>query len=117
MRVLVVDDEPMIAAAMADAIEDAGCDSVSLAGSVQKALQLIERDRYDVAILDANLRGSSAAPVAKALAERATPYLVLSGYSRQHLAESFPGAPILTKPYALERLVEMVRKLGRGGDR
>ena len=67
LRVLVGEDEPLIAMEIEEVLSDAGFESVQLAATVEQALLLVEADGCDAAVLDANLGGMSAEPVAAAL--------------------------------------------------
>jgi CheY-like chemotaxis protein len=116
LRVLIIDDEPLIAMDIASAVEDAGGDVVGVAGSVQKALGMIGRLTCDVAVLDANLNGESAEPVAKALRESGAPFVVISGYSGDQLPPALGGGPFMMKPYSSQDLVSALQRLaGRPG--
>jgi DNA-binding response OmpR family regulator len=112
LRILIVEDEWMIATDVARTLTDAGLDVIGQAGSVRKALDILAKTECDCAVLDANLGGISVEPVAKVLRARDIPVLVLSGYDesskrRGALAE----APFLSKPYNARRLVAMVKEM------
>jgi len=73
-RVLVVEDEYMIADDLARALEDRGADVIGPAGTIEDALELLDADRQiDGAVLDINLRGERALPLADALAPVGSP--------------------------------------------
>ena len=91
MRILIIEDAPLIAASIQSVLEQAGFSVVGIATKLEKALMLIEDDGYDAAIVDANLAGVSAAPAAAALAARLRPFIVLSGYSRDQMDGDFSG--------------------------
>jgi DNA-binding response OmpR family regulator len=111
MRILIVEDEYLIAADTALVLEQAGCDVVGIAGSVRKALDIIEDGGCDAIVLDANLHGESAEPVALAARERNLPFLVLSGYARSQRSGLLGEAPFLTKPFQEADLVAAIRAL------
>jgi DNA-binding response OmpR family regulator len=115
LRILIVDDEPLIAMDIASVVEKAGCEVVGMAGTVRRALGLIDRGACDVAVLDANLNGESAEPIAAALRQRGAPFLVISGYAGRQLSGAFVGAPFMVKPYSPERLVELLCRLAAAG--
>jgi DNA-binding response OmpR family regulator len=98
MRVLVVEDEAIVALAIADQLTEAGFRVVGPAPSVAKALKLIKEVGCDVAVLDVNLRDETAEPVARELRLRHTPFLFLSAVSRDHLPSGFNGEVLLAKP-------------------
>ena len=105
-RILIVEDEPLIALELEEFVIDAGFKIAAIAGKLEKALALIESGACDAAIVDANLAGVSASPVASALTARGLPFIVLSGYSSEQLQGAFSGAIFIQKPYRPARLVE-----------
>jgi DNA-binding response OmpR family regulator len=110
-RVLVVEDEPLIAFDVADHLREAGFEIVGPAGSVAAALKLLETQGCDLAVLDVNLGRETAAPIAEALSARSLPFLALSGYSSDQFPEGFKHAPMLTKPVDPKRLLAELRRL------
>ena len=110
-RILIVDDEPMIAFDLQELIIDAGFASAGVAGRLEAALAVIESGACDAAILDANLAGVSASPAAAALVARGLPFIVLSGYSAWQHQDAFPGAVFLQKPCGPARLIEVLRSI------
>ena len=111
VRVLIVEDEPIIALGLEDVLIDAGFQIAGVAGELKKALSLVESAICDVAIVDANLAGVSASPVAIALAARGLPFIVLSGYSPEQMQGVFPGALFIQKPCRSELLLETLNTL------
>ena len=105
-RILIVEDAPLIALNLEQLLVDAGFKIAAVAGKLEKALALIESGACDAAIVDANLDGVSAGPIAAALSARGLPFIVLSGYSSEQLQGAFPGALFLQKPCRPARLVE-----------
>ncbi len=111
VRVLIVEDEPLIALGLEDVLIDAGFQIAGVAGKLDKALTLIETGACDVAIVDANLAGVSASPVAIALAARDLPFIVISGYSSEQMQGVFPDALFIQKPCRPELLIETLNTL------
>lgn len=109
LRVLVVEDEFLVAALLCDMIEDAGGTPVGPARSVPEALALVEGSGFDVAVLDWNLDGDSGEKVAAVLAERGTPFVISTGYGA--VSGQFGDRPILDKPYPATALVEHLLRL------
>ena len=106
LRILVVEDEPMIALGIQEVLSDAGFAIAGVAATLTKALALIELGACDAAILDANLAGVSSSPAGTALAARGLPFVILSGYSAKQQVGAFPGSTLfLQKPCAPDRLV------------
>ena len=110
-RILIVEDEPIIALGLEDVLVDAGFQIAGVAGKLEKALALIESGACDVAIVDANLAGVSASPVAIALAARGIPFIVMSGYSPEQLQAVFPDALVMQKPCRPELLIDTLNTL------
>jgi DNA-binding response OmpR family regulator len=111
VRVLIVEDDWMIADDLAALLARVGWVTV-MAGSVPQAIERIDRQPCDVAILDANLNGLSAETVAQALRRRGIPFLVVSGYASDQRSATLAEAPFVPKPYNEAELIARVRALG-----
>ena len=109
-RVLVVEDEAMIAMEIAAILSDAGFTVVGPAASVAQALALIERTGCEAAVLDINLGNETAEPIARVLSASATPFVTTSGYSREQQPAAFRNAPLISKPVRSELLIAEIRK-------
>lgn len=110
-RVLVVEDEMLVAMSIEDALVEAGCEVVGPAATVEKALALVDGGGFDSAVLDMNLDGRSGMPVADALAGNSIPFLVLSGYGAVALSGLHRQAPVLSKPFDSVKLTDALRRL------
>ena len=110
-RVLIIEDEPIIALSLEDLLIDAGFQIAGVAARLEKALSLIESGTCDVAIVDANLAGVSASPAAIALASRGLPFIVMSGYSPEQMQGEFPDALFIQKPCRPEQIIETLTTL------
>ncbi len=111
-RVLIVEDEPMLAFVLEELLMGAGFEIAGVATRLEPALALIESGVCDVAILDVNLAGVNAAPAASALTARGIPFLVMSGYSPDQQQSAFSGAALrLQKPCQPERLIQALRSI------
>jgi DNA-binding response OmpR family regulator len=110
-RVLIVEDEPMLAFALEELLIEAGFAIAGVAARLEKALAIIESGVCDGAILDANLAGVSAGPAGVALTARGLPFIVLSGYSPEQLRSVFPGTLCLQKPCQQERVLQALRDI------
>jgi len=105
-RVLVVEDEPFIALALALAIEDAGGVVVGPAGSVREALALLQSTPVTAAILDANLPDGDISPILEILVDRDTPLIVQSGVGLPAgFPPRIPAIVVRIKPYDAAKLV------------
>ncbi|HEX5314715.1 MAG TPA: response regulator [Gammaproteobacteria bacterium] len=107
MRILVVEDEMLLALALEDLLERKKC-SVHKAPSVAGALAQIADNPLDFAFLDINLGGEQVYPVADELQRRGVPFAFMTGYSSTAIEEAWRGRPLLSKPFdekALEAVV------------
>jgi DNA-binding response OmpR family regulator len=111
MRILIIEDEPMIAFDLRDLLEDAGFDVIGVAGNLATALALIKSKAFDAAILDANLAGVSSSPAAAALAQRGVPFIVLSGYSLKQQDTATINARFIQKPCQPEHLISALKAI------
>lgn len=107
MRVLVVEDEPLIALALEDILADLGCQVVGPAHTLAEAADLGREAPLDGAILDVNLGRDKVFPVADILAERSVPFVFTTGYGDAGLRPCDRGRPVLQKPYSPERLLKI----------
>jgi two-component system, response regulator PdtaR len=110
-RILIIEDEPMLALALEDTLIDSGFEIAGVTGELATALAIIESGVCDAAILDVNLSGVSAGPAASALASRGLPFLILSGYMSEQQPSAFAGAPRLQKPCRPDRLIQTLRSI------
>lgn len=110
-RVLVVEDEMLILFMIEDLLADLGCESVSSAATVEKALALIDQQVFDVVLLDMNLKGSDSHPVAEALSALGTPFIYSTGNTGQDVREGFSDRPVLRKPFKSDELVAILARL------
>jgi DNA-binding response OmpR family regulator len=110
-RVLVVEDEFLIALEITSRVEEAGYVVVGPAGTLEQALALAEGCDLDAALLDINLLGHSSAPVASVLKRRGIPFAFVSGYDRGFLPSEFQDAPFVAKPYLRRALFPVLDRL------
>ena len=103
-RILVVEDEMMIAMMLEDMLSEMGHEVVGVAPNLKIALVLAAQEQFDVAILDINLAGERSFPVARLLRERGLPFLFATGYGTLGLDASFREAVTLKKPFQMEEL-------------
>jgi len=114
-RVLVVEDEVLVSMLVEDELRGAGAEVVGPVLSVDDALRLVEAAAADggisAAVLDINLDGRHVGPVADRLAALGVPFLFATGYGEGCDTGGHGAAPILSKPFAPERLVAAVEAL------
>ena len=98
-RILVVEDEVIVAMLIEDILSDQGATIVGPAARVAKALELLDDGPLDGAVLDVNLAGEMTTPVAEELRRRGIPFAFATGYGAAGLPEGFAGQPLLQKPF------------------
>lgn len=103
-RVLVVEDEFLVALLLEDQLERLGCRPGPTAATLAEAMNAVTADSFDVAVLDVNLNGEKSFPVAAALESRGTPFLFATGFGEAGIDPAFAGAPVLQKPYTEAQL-------------
>lgn len=104
LKVLVVEDEFLVATLIEDMLESAGCVVSGPLPRVADALEAVDHDAYDAAILDVNLAGDRIDPVADALA-RNVPFMFVTGCSTGALPADFAERPRLCKPFKMVDLL------------
>src|SRR3712207_5295705 len=104
-RILVVEDEYMMAEDLRRDLEKVGAEVVGPVPSVADALRLLAtEEELDGAVLDVNLRGEKAYPVADALRECGVPFVLATGYEQWALPEAYKDVPRCDKPIDLRHL-------------
>jgi CheY-like chemotaxis protein len=110
-RILVVEDETIIAMMIQDTLEDWGYIVVGPASRLPKALELVEQGGFDAAVLDVNIAGDLIYPVAKRLDEGKIPIVFLTGYGKSGIHSDYARHPALTKPIDPARLCKTLADL------
>lgn len=99
LTVLIVEDEPLIAMSLEDALLDRGVTCLGPAGSVAVALEMIEAGGFDIALLDVNLRGERVDAVADRLAAIGIPFIFTTGHGADGLPDAHRARPVIGKPF------------------
>jgi DNA-binding response OmpR family regulator len=108
-KLLVVEDDYLIAADFAYHLEERGVEVIGPAGSVVDALQLIEAEPgFDGAVLDINLGREMAYPIADELARRGVPFIFATGYSALVVPTAHADVPRVEKPVDMATLVRLL---------
>lgn len=114
LRVLVVEDVAMLAWQVCDVLVAAGAEVVGPVPDVPQALALLDRRELDAAVLDMNLNGETAEPIADVLAARAVPFLFLTGYAWGDMEGRHASRPALGKPVRPAVLTRVLADLVEG---
>ena len=111
LRVLLVEDQSLIALDAEAMLLDLGVGTVDTFAAVDGALSWLASASPDVAVLDINLGAATAFPIAEELRRRAIPFLFTTGYGDSaRLPSGFSGAVIVAKPYTPEALQAALAK-------
>jgi len=110
-RVLVVEDEVLVAMDIETALTEAGMEIAGRAATLPQARRLIAELNYDAVLLDGNLGGSPVDDLAEALAQRDVPFAFATGYGRDGVPKAFRDRPLLSKPFSPAQLLATVRTL------
>jgi CheY-like chemotaxis protein len=111
VRVLIIEDESMVAMLMEDMLHELGCTVVGMVARFDDALkQATDGPAFDVALLDVNLNGKQTFPIAEALAARGIRFIFATGYGEGILPHSLQGGPMLQKPFEQETLERALRR-------
>lgn len=110
IRILVAEDEPIVAIFLEDLLLEMGF-QVVVTMNLAEAARAASHEALDAAILDINLNGQQSYPVAVLLAGRGIPFAFASGYGPEGREPGFAQVPVLQKPYREAQVGEMVHGL------
>lgn len=110
LKVLVVEDEMLVAMMIEDILEDLGC-AVTMAGSAAAGLEALQAGGFEAAVMDVNLHGETSYGVARAAHDKGIPILFCTGYSNTRLGAPFEDHPLLTKPFGAQDLTRALARL------
>ena len=109
-RILLVEDEGIIAMLVEDMLEDLGHELIRVANRLEDAVAAARNEAIDLAILDLNLGGVLTYPAADALAERGIAFIFAAGYGIDELKDAYSGRPTLQKPFDTEALGRAIQR-------
>jgi CheY-like chemotaxis protein len=110
-RVLVVEDESLVAMLLETILEDMGCTPVGPAGTIDDGLALVaDPAPLDAALLDVNVAGRQVFPVAEALRDRGVPFVFSTGYGESGLPDEWRGHATVQKPFTEAAIREALMK-------
>ena len=102
--ILVVEDEPLIAMMLEDFLETLGHRIHATCDTVSAAIGEADKGGFDIAILDVNLNGETAWPVARKLREKQIPFVIATGGHVDPPPAEFANVPVIEKPYTVDRV-------------
>ncbi len=111
LRVLLVEDENMVALLLEDFLAELGHTVVGPVARLDKALETAQREAFDIAILDVNINGEESYPIADALAARGIPFIFATGYDKKSLSAPYSDRPTLQKPFQRHDLEKLFAEL------
>ena len=116
-RVLIVEDEYYIATDLEESLRSEGAEIVGPIYELSRALTQIEKDGFDAAVIDINLRGQSAYPIADNLIEQRIPFVFVTGYCQEVIPSRFWEVKRFEKPYVAsviaKHVVQIYQQWGR----
>jgi len=113
-RVLLVEDQYLVAADLRRMVQGLGGVVVGPCPSVEEALQTLKREAIDLALLDINLGEETAYPIAEALRKQGSPFAFVTGYEPWNVDPRFADVPHLEKPVAPEGLLQLMNQFNEG---
>lgn len=116
LRVLIVEDEHLVALALADDLEDAGAIVLGPASTVDAALDLVDRHDIEVAVLDIKLQSEMVFPVADRLSARGVPFLFTTGFDAGVVPDEYSQVPKCDKPANVTTIMTILAELTRRAD-
>ena len=109
--VLVVEDEFLLALELEALLEQRGCRVLGPVATIDRALAVLDHHRPAAAVLDVNLKGKRATPIAAVLQDRGVPFVLVTGYSDVQLNEpELKGQPRLEKPLNRQKLLRTLER-------
>lgn len=111
-RILVVEDDLLIAMDVANLVRECGCAVIGPVGRLEKGLGIAEQTELDGGVLDIHLGSRQVWPLAELLDERRLPFVLLSGYNRADMPERFRKAPLVSKPVTFATLRDALVEIG-----
>jgi DNA-binding NarL/FixJ family response regulator len=109
LRILVIEDDFLIASDLAEMLTDQGAEIIGPVGRVAQAVRLARTtDRIDGALLDINLRGETSFPVADVLHERGIRFVFTTGYDKASIPERYSDVGCCEKPLRIDRFRKLL---------
>jgi CheY-like chemotaxis protein len=110
LRVLVIEDESLVAMLIEDVLSELGHEPVAVAARLDEAMNHARALSFDLAIVDINLNGQRTDPLVEILSARGIPFLFASGYGAAGVAAEWAHIPIVQKPFQPYELASAIRR-------
>ncbi|MDU8571074.1 response regulator [Pseudomonas syringae] len=110
-KVLLVEDETMLAMLMVMMLDDLGFATAYHASTLNEGIEYARNGEYDLAILDINIIGGDSFPIAAAIADRGIPFMFCSGYGRLGIPDAWLDRRCVAKPFSAEQLSQALSEL------
>jgi DNA-binding response OmpR family regulator len=107
-RILIVEDDALIAMDLQFICEDAGWQVIGPAGTLEKGLELADQNHIDIGVLDMNLRSATSYPIAQALVGKNVPVVFLSGSEGDDRPDDIKDVLVIAKPVDTQQLLEVL---------
>jgi len=112
-RILIVEDEIVVALFMEDILTEFGFEVAGVVGHLNDAMD--RSADFDIAVLDVHLNGQSVFDFADMLAARGVPFVFATGYGERGIPDRHRGRPVLQKPFLPEDLKRVLQQVGHAG--
>ena len=109
LRILLIEDEVVIAMTAEDMLEEIGCTVSAQAATFNEAMACASTGNFDLALLDINLNGVMSLPVAQKLRDNGKPFIFTTGYGNVGLESDFSDIVVVTKPYTIRTLSNAIK--------
>ena len=113
-RVLVVEDQMLLALALTSLLEDIGCEAVGPVAQVVTALPIVMKEPLDAALLDIRLADESVEPIVAILIRRGIPFAFVTGHARDQIPIALRDRPYVGKPFTDNEIKTVMRELLKG---
>jgi len=114
-RVLIVEDEAMIAGLIESILRKGGWSVVGPVGTLERALATIDRERLDAALLDVRINGRDVYAVADVLIGRGIPFVFVSGFARKEMPPGYRDCAYIAKPFTPQAILALLEEaMGQG---
>jgi CheY-like chemotaxis protein len=110
LRVLIVEDESLVAILIEDMLIELGYEIAAVAARVEQAMRYARDLQLDLALLDLNLSGQRTDEVAGVLSERGVPFVFATGYGVAGVTDEWRDVPVLQKPFQIEELERAIKR-------